>query len=117
MAGQWGLRAHDPTETSKLAKRGPYFTTQNGDPRRAMAQVSDRIGGPILRLCFIADGRAMHIHNWMRHFLRSGFEVHLISTYPCDPGNPPVASLHVVPLDFSAGLRARAGGAEAKTTH
>jgi len=59
----------------------------------------------------------MHIHNWMRHFQLSGFEVHLISTYPCDRGDPPVASLHVVPLDYSAGVRARAGGAEARTTH
>jgi glycosyltransferase involved in cell wall biosynthesis len=74
-------------------------------------------GNRALKLCFIADGRAMHIHKWIRHFVVSGFEVHLISTYPCDRGDPPVASLHVASLDFSAGVRARAGGAEARTTH
>jgi glycosyltransferase involved in cell wall biosynthesis len=70
-----------------------------------------------VRLCFIADGRTSHIHNWMRHFIEEGHEVHLISTYPCTPGDPPVASLHVVPTDFSAGLRARVGGAEERTTN
>src|SRR5262249_10892706 len=50
-------------------------------------------------------------------FIEDGHEVHLISSYPCTPGDPPVASLHVVPTDFSAGLRARVGGTEERTTN
>ncbi len=70
-----------------------------------------------MRLCFIADGRTSHIQNWMRLFIEEGHGVHLISTYPCTAGDPPVASLHVVPTDFSAALRARIGGAAERTTN
>ena len=53
----------------------------------------------------------------MRHLIREGHEVHLISSYPCDCSELPVASLHVVPLDFSARLRAGIGGRDARTMH
>src|SRR4051794_36221679 len=71
----------------------------------------------VMRICFIADARTPSPQIWIRHLIREGHEVHLISTYPCDQELLPVASLHVVPLDFSARLRSRMGGAEGRTMH
>ncbi len=70
-----------------------------------------------MKLCILADGRAPTPLIWMRHLAQEGHEIHLISTHPCNRGELPVASLHVVPLDFSARLRGNLGGAEARTTH
>jgi glycosyltransferase involved in cell wall biosynthesis len=72
-----------------------------------------------LKLCFVADGRSVIAKNWIRYFVEQGHEVHLISTFPCDPANPPVASLHVASLDFSAHARAAniGGNAGGLTTH
>lgn len=60
-----------------------------------------------MKICFLADGRSPHAQNWIRPLGQAGHEVHLISTYPFDSERLGLASLHVVPLDFSA--RARAG--------
>src|SRR5581483_11728691 len=54
-----------------------------------------------MRICYIADCRGPIAQNWIRHFLVRGYEVHLISPYPCDPGGWPYASLHVAPVGFS----------------
>jgi len=70
-----------------------------------------------LKICFVADGRSVIAKNWIRYFVERGHDVHLISTFPCDPANPPVASLHVAPLDFSARARAAGGNAGGLTTH
>lgn len=71
-----------------------------------------------MKLCFVADGRSAIAKNWMRYFIDTGHDVHLISTFPCDPADPPVASLHVVPLDFSARVRSSSvGGGGGLTTH
>ena len=70
-----------------------------------------------LKICFLSDGRNLPQRSWMQSLVRSGHEIHLISTHPCLPGEPPVASLHVVPLDFSARIRGQMGGAGAKTHH
>ncbi len=72
-----------------------------------------------MKLCFVADGRSVIAKNWIRYFIEQGHDVHLISTFPCDPKNPPVASLHVAPLDFSAKARAApiGGSAGGLTTH
>ena len=72
-----------------------------------------------MKICFVADGRSVIAKNWIRYFCDSGHEAHLISTFPCDPMDPPVASLHVVPLDFSARLRAMdiGGKGGGLTTH
>ncbi len=69
-----------------------------------------------MKICFVVDGRSVIAKNWIRYFVDQGHEVHLISTFPCDPSNPLVASLHVAPLDFSARARA-AGGGGGLTTH
>ena len=72
-----------------------------------------------MKLCFVADGRSVIAKNWIRCFIERGHEVHLISTFPCDPSDPPVASLHIAPLDFSAQARAAniGGNAGGLTTH
>ena len=72
-----------------------------------------------MKICFVADGRSVIAKNWIRWFIEQGHDVHLISTFPCDPADPPVASLHVAPLDFSAGVRAAplGGSAGGLTTH
>ena len=72
-----------------------------------------------MKLCFVADGRSVIAKNWIRYFIERGHEVHLISTFPCDPSDPPVASLHIAPLDFSAHARAAniGGNAGGLTTH
>ena len=46
-----------------------------------------------MRLLFVADGRSPTALSWMRHWVESGHETHLVSTYPCDPP-PGLASFH-----------------------
>lgn len=52
-----------------------------------------------LKLLFIADGRSPIALNWMQYFVSGNFEVHLVSTYPCNPGLK-FASLNVIPVAF-----------------
>lgn len=58
----------------------------------------------------MADGRSPIARNWIGHFVERGYDVHLISTFPCTPHGLGVAALHVVPAAF-AGLAG--GGAPA----
>jgi glycosyltransferase involved in cell wall biosynthesis len=70
-----------------------------------------------MKLCYIVDFRSPHARNWISHFVRQGHEVHIVSTFPADPTDPPMASLTVVPLDFSARIRtASVGAAQAEST-
>lgn len=61
-----------------------------------------------MRLLFVADGRSPIALNWIRYFVQLGYEVHLVSTYPCQPEDP-LASLHVIPVAFSTAAGERAG--------
>jgi glycosyltransferase involved in cell wall biosynthesis len=66
-----------------------------------------------MRLLYVADGRSPTALNWIRHFIEIGEEVHLASTYPCQPV-PGLASLTVIPVGGSeltsdAPLRMRRG--------
>lgn len=54
-----------------------------------------------MKLLFIADGRSPTALNWIRHFVDTGHEVHLVSSYPCAP-ELALASLNVVPVAFSS---------------
>jgi glycosyltransferase involved in cell wall biosynthesis len=54
-----------------------------------------------MRLLFVADGRSPIALNWIRHFVEIDHEVHLVSTYPCQPRSS-LASLHVIPVAFSS---------------
>lgn len=53
-----------------------------------------------MRLLFVADGRSPIALNWIQHFLAAGDEVHLASTFVCEP-DPRLASYHFVPVAFS----------------
>ncbi|HEX8246398.1 MAG TPA: glycosyltransferase family 4 protein, partial [Longimicrobium sp.] len=61
------------------------------------------------RICFVADGRSPIARNWIGHFVERGYEVHLLSTFPCGGQGLGVAGLHVVP----AALAGLAGGGAA----
>jgi len=63
-----------------------------------------------VRLAYVADGRSPIALNWIRHFVETGHEVHLLSTFPCRP-ELPLASLQVFPVAFSgAGPAGSAAG-------
>lgn len=56
-----------------------------------------------MRLLFVADGRSPIALNWIQHFTDTGHEVHLASTYPCQPALP-LASLTIIPVAFSSAV-------------
>jgi hypothetical protein len=67
-----------------------------------------------MRLLFVVDGRSPIALNWIRFFVERGDEVHLASTFACQPGLP-LASLTIVPVAFS-GLKSRQAGAALQNT-
>jgi len=52
-----------------------------------------------MRILYVVDGRSPIALNWMRYFCEGDHEVHLVSTYPCDP-DLKLASFHVIPAAF-----------------
>jgi len=54
-----------------------------------------------MRLLFVADGRSPITLSWLRHWIERGDDVHLVSTFPCDPP-PGLASFHVLAVAFGA---------------
>jgi glycosyltransferase involved in cell wall biosynthesis len=61
-----------------------------------------------MRLLFIADGRSPTALNWIRQFIQAKDEVHLISTFACDPALD-LASLNFVSVAFSGYTGERSG--------
>jgi glycosyltransferase involved in cell wall biosynthesis len=53
-----------------------------------------------MRLLFVADGRSPIAINWIRFFVERGDEVHLASTFACQP-EMDLASLDITPVAFS----------------
>lgn len=53
-----------------------------------------------MRILFVADGRSPIAIQWIEHFTKNGHEIHLASSFPCQPGLK-LASLHIVPVAFS----------------
>jgi glycosyltransferase involved in cell wall biosynthesis len=53
-----------------------------------------------MRVLYVADGRSPIAVQWIEHFVNKGHEVHLASSFPCQP-NLKLASLHLVPVAFS----------------
>ena len=49
---------------------------------------------------FVADGRSPTARNWIQYWIARGGEVHLASTFPCDP-IPHLAGLHAVSAALS----------------
>jgi glycosyltransferase involved in cell wall biosynthesis len=50
-----------------------------------------------LKLLFVADGRSPIALNWIGYFTAQGYEVHLVSTFPCEPPAA-LASFEVLPV-------------------
>ena len=59
-----------------------------------------------MRLLFVADGRSPTALSWIRHWIETGHETHLVSTFPCDPP-PGLASFHLLGVAFSRFARRR----------
>ncbi len=55
-----------------------------------------------MRILYFADGRSPISLNWIKHFVTSAHEVHLISSTPCEAPFEGLASFHVIPLAFAA---------------
>ncbi len=60
-----------------------------------------------MKILFVADGRSPIALNWIRYFVECGDEVHLASTFACQP-DLKLASLELVPVAFS-GTKSAAG--------
>jgi len=54
-----------------------------------------------MRILFVADGRSPTALSWIEYFVQAGHEVHLASTFACQP-DLKLASLHFVPVAFSS---------------
>jgi glycosyltransferase involved in cell wall biosynthesis len=57
-----------------------------------------------MRLLFVADGRSPIALNWIRYFVERGDEVHLASTFACQP-KLDLKSLEITPVAFSGAKR------------
>lgn len=53
-----------------------------------------------MKILFVADGRSPTALNWLRYFVERGDEVHLASTFLCQP-DLKLSSLETVPVAFS----------------
>ncbi len=65
-----------------------------------------------MRLLFVADGRSPIALSWIGYFIEGGYEVHLVSTFPCQPIDR-LASLEIIPVALSGAISPteRGGGA------
>jgi hypothetical protein len=61
-----------------------------------------------MRILFVADGRSPIAMQWMEYFVKAGHEVHLASTFACEPSLK-FASLHFVPVALSAAAQNKPG--------
>lgn len=57
-----------------------------------------------MRILYIVDARSPIAQNWIRHFLDSGDDVHIISTAPCDSFDDRIASFECVPIAFASAV-------------
>jgi len=62
-----------------------------------------------MKLLFVADGRSPIALNWLRWWIEKGYEVHLASTFACDP-IPGLAGLDLTPVAFSGEKSSPASG-------
>ena len=63
-----------------------------------------------MKILFVADGRSPIAINWMRYFVERGDEVHLASTFACQP-DLDFTSLDNTPVAFSGTKRPSTSGA------
>lgn len=60
-----------------------------------------------MRLLFVVDGRSPIALNWIRYFVEADHEVHMVSTYPCNP-DLRLATLNIIPVAFSEAVGSEA---------
>ncbi|MCL5428385.1 MAG: glycosyltransferase family 4 protein [Chloroflexi bacterium] len=58
-----------------------------------------------MRILFVADGRSPTALSWMEYFVKAGHEVHLASSFDCNP-TLEFTSVHFVPVAFSTAATA-----------
>lgn len=63
-----------------------------------------------MRILYIADARSPIAQNWITHFIATGHDVHVISSYPCAENVLPGASVYQLPIAFSQLSRIRHNG-------
>lgn len=61
-----------------------------------------------MKLLFVADGRSPIALNWIKHFVETGHQVHLVSTFPCNP-DLNLSSLNVLPVAFASAAGKQVG--------
>lgn len=66
-----------------------------------------------MRILFVADGRSPTALNWIEYFVAEGHEVHLVSTFPCEPVSE-LASFQVVTVALSSAAKKQVLGDERK---
>ena len=57
-----------------------------------------------MRLLFVADGRSPTALSWLRQWIETGHQTHLVSSFPCEPP-PGLASFHLLPVAFGGMVR------------
>lgn len=67
-----------------------------------------------MRLLFVADGRSPTALSWLRHWVETGHQTHLASTFPCDPP-PGLASFHILPVAFGRMARGQSNNSVGST--
>jgi glycosyltransferase involved in cell wall biosynthesis len=59
-----------------------------------------------MRLLFVADGRSPTALSWLRHWIETGHQTHLASTFPCDPPLG-LVSFNILPVAYSSMARGK----------
>lgn len=65
-----------------------------------------------MRILFVADGRSPIALNWIDYFLEREYEIHLVSTFPCEP-DARLAGFKILPVAFSGMKHKPAAGGKA----
>ncbi|MEK6256911.1 MAG: glycosyltransferase family 4 protein [Chloroflexota bacterium] len=63
----------------------------------------------VMRILFVADGRSPTALNWISFFVEQGHEVHLVSTYSCDP-EIDFASINIIPVALNQAASSSTSG-------
>jgi glycosyltransferase involved in cell wall biosynthesis len=62
-----------------------------------------------MKLLYVADGRSPIALSWIAYFIESGHEVHLVSTFPCQPIDG-LKSFEIIPVAMSGAINPSEGG-------
>jgi glycosyltransferase involved in cell wall biosynthesis len=63
-----------------------------------------------MRILFVADGRSPTTLSWLQYWIEAGHQIHLISTFPCEPP-PGLSSFNTIAVAFGGIGRGQAGTA------